>query len=222
MENSSTFNTILLSLSNRIFSEVVQLCSLGYPLLYSRPAIVLPFLRVLTLLHYLLHPVPAVHCCASAFCSMDLFFFFNLKAFLFVCFLCTLLLRRRGAGKGGTDNALWNRVQSRLHQERWRWLLRVDVFRQGKEEGSVEGTRANVRHFPFCISQRKATLRPPLNVKETSICFCDFTLAHYKLSEHILLLSSFMEFLAIVSCLAFQFAEQFSSSFLCYIECTFY
>lgn len=52
-----------------------------------------------------------------------------------MCILCTLLLRGWGAGKGGgTDNALWNRLQLWLHGKRWRWLLWVDVFRQGKEE----------------------------------------------------------------------------------------
>lgn len=77
------------------FSSVVQ--DAPPPFLYSRPAIILPFPWVLTPLHYLLHPVPSVHCCASAFCSMDLFlsciFFYNLKAFFFFFFfMCVFSL----------------------------------------------------------------------------------------------------------------------------------
>lgn len=63
------------------------------------------------------------------------FFFFNIKPF--VCVYSphfTAAWVRRREGEGGADNALWNRVQFCLHGKGWRWLLWVDVFRQGKEE----------------------------------------------------------------------------------------
>lgn len=104
-------------------------------LFYLRPAIILPFLWVLIALHYLLIMLsPLVRCCASPFLQYGSLYCFFLKAFSFVCILCTLLLRGCGAGKRGTDNALWNRVQLWLHRKGWRWLFWVDVFRQGKEE----------------------------------------------------------------------------------------
>lgn len=92
------FNTTL-----GIQSEVVKLGSLVPSFLDLRPAIILPFLWVLTLLQCLLITLSPlrVHCCDSAFLqhrSLSLLFF--LKPFSFVCILCTLLLREWGAGKG--------------------------------------------------------------------------------------------------------------------------
>lgn len=128
--------------NNGIQSGVLNICSLECPCFLfetcNYPAISAG-LQTAALFAYHPPPLPLqVHCFASAFCRTDLslYFFFFFKAFSFVCILCTLLLRGWGAGKGGTDNALWNQVQLWLHGKGWRWLLQVDVFRQGKEENS--------------------------------------------------------------------------------------
>lgn len=56
---------------------------------------------------------------------MDLYFYFFLKPFSFVCILCTLLLRGWGAGKGGVNHALWSRVAAwgRVEALTFEWMF---------------------------------------------------------------------------------------------------
>lgn len=44
----------------------------------------------------------------------------------------------RGAGKGGTDDALWNRLRPRLHGQRWEAMTFEWMF-LGNERRSIPG-----------------------------------------------------------------------------------
>lgn len=162
-----------------------------------------------------------------------------------MCILCTLLLRGWGAGKGGTDNALWSGVQLRAAWEKgggdyFEWMF----FRQGKEENprrrraQCGRDHSKRRTFllslcislilSFCFFSSPMWNLPPPFPKVKAMLFllwrlstCPLLRCYVWISPSVLFVYGAFPSPSCPGFNVFQF-EWFSSSFLCYIECTFY